>query len=333
MTLKLGTLVDIIRKTVKDWQDDDAPRYGAALAFYSVLSLGPLLLVVISLAGLVLGQEAASGLVLREMRGMVGDTGALAIQDVIRNTQNDEKSLIATLVGTSALLLSVSGFFAQLQGALNHIFNVPKAKTSLISFVMKRVLSFSMIICICLLLLLSLAVSSVLSAVTEPWQGTAPVMIVTSVNFVLSVLVATVLFALTFKILPDVKFAWRNVWMGAFITGILFTVGKSLIGIYLGHSSLGSTYGAAGSLIVLLVWIYYSTQIIFFGAEFTQVYGRHNGETFETSPSRSLQFHQADAPLPHRHSLAETLTGLGIFSVLALLHMRQQRRSKPGMNP
>ncbi|WP_303831606.1 YihY/virulence factor BrkB family protein [Asticcacaulis taihuensis] len=329
--LTIGLLTQILKDAVKDWQADDAPRHGAALAFYSVLSLGPLLLIVISFAGLILGQEAASGIVVNQIGGMVGRSGAQTIQDVIAHSRNQHSSLIATVIGFGALLVSVSGFFAQLQGALNEIFNVPKTHTPPLQFLLKRLLSFSMIVCICLLLLLSLAISSFLAGITGAFQGTAPALVLSAGNVVISILVSTILFAVTFKVLPDVRFRWNNVWIGALITALLFTGGKSLIGIYLGHSALSSTYGAAGSLIVLLVWIYYSTQIIFFGAEVTQAYGRAMGETFQPEgPERpGVSRHIRGDGTALKRPLLELALGLGLAVTVAVLTKRSDARHHP----
>ena len=334
--LTLGLLFRILMDTVKEWQADDAPRHGAALAFYSVLSLGPLLLIVISLAGLFLGHEAAAGLVANQISGMVGQTGAQTIQEVIAHSRNEHSSLTATAVGIGALIISVSGFFAQLQGALNEIFNVAKVRATPMQFLLKRVLSFSMIVCICLLLLLSLAISSVLAAITSAFQGTAPALVLSAGNVLISILISTLLFAVTFKVLPDVRFGWSNVWIGAIITALLFTAGKSVIGIYLGQSALSSTYGAAGSLIVLLVWIYYSTQIIFFGAEFTQVYGKAMGEQFEPEI--------AQVTYPRRRGLAaaanpskaplEAMLGLTLIATAVFFEKRDgSRRPRDFQDP
>ena len=274
------TVVQIARRTFSDWNADEAPRLGAALAFYSIMSMGPLLLIVISVAGMVVGHDAASGAILAQMRALVGEEGAQLISDVLTHSQDQGKNIVATVIGVVTLLVSVSGFFAQLQGALNIIFNAPKVTTTVWQFVLQRVLSFGMVVGICLLLLVSLAVSAGLSAITAHFQDSAPVMVVGVVSFLFSLLITTLLFTLTFKVLPDVSIGWRIVWPGALMTALLFTIGKSLIGLYLGQSALSSTYGAAGSLIVLLVWVYYSTQIIFFGAEFTQVWAEAKGRAF-----------------------------------------------------
>ena len=276
--LTFATLIHIAKQTFMEWNADDAPRHGAALAFYSMLSIGPLLLIVISVAGLAFGHDKASGFIIAEMRNVIGAQGAGAIEDILVHSQSPAKSLMATLIGIVTLIVSATGFFGQLQYALNLMWNVPKEKSGFTDMAMKRLLSFGLIGGICLLLLFSLVVSAGLTAVTDAFSGYLPDVILPSANMVLSFIITTLLFAMVFKILPDVDIKWRDVWIGAIITSLLFAVGKYAIGLYLGRSAFSSTYGAAGSLIVLLVWIYYSAQIFFFGAEFTQVYASTMGE-------------------------------------------------------
>lgn len=278
MTRYLQSLWQMVKLTGQDWWEDKAPRLGAALAFYSVLSLGPLLLIVISVSGLVFGYEAASGQVVEQLRGLVGNEGAEAIQTVLVNSRRPEAGIFATIVGIITLLIGATGVFGQLQDALNTIWEV-KAKPGrgVLWILRKRFLSFAMVLGTGFLLLISLAISAGLAALGQLAVDSLPEILMSGINFLISFGVTTLLFAMIFKILPDVHIKWRDVWMGAVITAALFTIGKSLIGIYLGHSALSSTYGASGSLIVLLLWIYYSAQILFLGAEFTQVYARRHG--------------------------------------------------------
>lgn len=270
-------ILQLAKQTFMEWNDDQAPRLGAGLAFYSVLSMGPLLLIIISVAGLVFGRDAASTAIISEIRNLVGKDGGNAITDVLLHSHNEAKNILATVIGIVTLFISATGFFGQLQGALNTIFKVPKLKTGYMDFIKKRILSFAMIVGICVLLLFTLVISTGLSAVTAYFHDSAPALFAQVLSFTFSFVVTTLLFAMAFKVMPDVHIQWRHVWIGAIITALLFAVGKSLIALYLGRSAFSSTYGAAGSLIVLLVWIYYSTQIIFLGAEFTQVYARAMG--------------------------------------------------------
>lgn len=263
---------ELFKQTFQEWNNDGAPRLGAALAFYSMLSIGPLLLIVIAVGGLVFGHDRSSAFMIGEMRTLLGPDGAGAIEDILKHSQSETKNLIATAIGVGTLVISATGFFGQLQDAFNIIWAVPKTKSSIFDFLKKRLLSFGMIAGICMLLMFSLVVSAGLSAFTGTFSNYAPSIVAQVASVIVSFLVTTLLFAMAFKFLPDLHIRWSDVWFGAAITALLFTVGKSLIGLYLGRSALSSTYGAAGSMIVLLVWIYYSAQIVFFGAEFTKVH-------------------------------------------------------------
>ncbi len=275
--LNWAAMVFLLKETWQEWNDDNVPRLGAALAFYSILSIGPLLLIVVSLAGLAFGDERASQFIFYEISGLVGIEGASAIRTILTNSTTPASSYIATAIGIVTLVISATGFFAQLQDSLNTIWNVEGSRADIVSFFRKRMLSFGMILGIALLLLLALVVSAALSAITAYFVDLLPGLVMHGVNLVGSFAAITFLFAIIFKVLPDVRIRWKDVWLGAAITALLFSIGKTLIGIYLGQSAFSSTYGAAGSLMVVLVWIYYSTQIFFIGAEFTQVYTRYLG--------------------------------------------------------
>ena len=270
----------LARETWRSWNEHNAARLGAALAFYAILSIGPLLLIVVSVAGLAFGNSHARDDLLQQMQHLVGRDGARAIGDMLANASGQTKSLMATIVGLATLLISASGFFGQLQAAMNVVWDVPKEQSSVMSFVNKRLLSFGMILGICLLLLFSLVLSAGIEAVTAMF-GTLPALALDAGNGVVSFIVTTLLFGIIFNVLPDVDIRWRDVWVGAAFTALLFSLGKYLIGLYLGRSALSSTYGAAGSLIVLLVWIYYSSQVFLMGAEFTQVWARRMGATLK----------------------------------------------------
>lgn len=304
--LTLAAFWFILCETLREWNDDKAPRLGAALAFYSVLSLGPLLLIVIAVASLFFGRDAVSGYLIAEIQTLVGDRGAHAIQSILRHRQHAQDHSgggWATAIGVITLLVSSTGFFAQLQDALNTIWNVDHIpRGHWIWFVKKRLLSFAMILGVGFLLLIGLVISAALSAFSTPLAvhtspHTSP-MTAHLANMVISFVVAAVLFAMIYKFLPDVAIKWRDVAIGAVITALLFEIGKFLIGLYLGHSAFGSAYGAAGSVIVLLVWIYYSTQVFFLGAEFTQVYARYMGDEVVIKKGRRKMSVKADAH-PH----------------------------------
>jgi len=276
--------IHVLKQTFAEWNAHNAPRLGAALAFYSILSVGPLLLIAVSIAGLAFGRDRTVTYLIDEMRTLLGPDGAKVIADILHNSHDKAKSTIAAIIGIVTLLVSATGFFGQLQDALNLIWEAAAIKATPARLVKRRVLSFGMVLCVCLMLLFSLVISTGLSAITGMFSDALPAIGLTTVSWLVSLLVTTVLFALTFKVLPDVDIKWNEVWLGGFVTAVLFTIGKSLIGLYLGRSALSSTYGAAGSMIILLVWIYYSAQIFFLGAEFTHVHARDRAVLPENPP-------------------------------------------------
>ncbi|MCZ7664609.1 MAG: YihY/virulence factor BrkB family protein [Thermoleophilia bacterium] len=274
------TITDLLKETAREWLDDKVPRHAAALAFYTLLSLAPLLLLVVSLVSLVVAGDVARQTLVEETRRLAGDTGASAVETVLRNAGTRSSGIIGTVVSIAAVLFGATGVFAQLQGALNEIWGLaPKPGRAVRAVVEDRLLSFAAILGIGLLLLASFVISAGLTAVAQAVGGAVagPEAALRVLNLLFSLALFTLLFALTFKILPDAIIRWRDVWVGAGVTAALFATGNLLIGLYLGHSTAGSSYGAAGSLVVLLIWIYYSAQIVLFGAEFTQVYARRHG--------------------------------------------------------
>jgi len=273
-------ILRLLKETFQEWQEDKASRLAASLAYYTVFSLAPLLIIVIAIAGAIFGEEAARGEIVGQIQGLVGTEGAQVIETAIDNANQPDVSSVASLISVVVLLFGASGVFAQLQDALNTVWEVqPKPGHGFKSFMRKRFLSFSVVLGIGFLLLVSLVLSAVLSALNTYLSGMIPGLdfLWQILDFVLSLVLVTLLFALMYKFLPDVKIAWGDVWMGAIITAVLFTIGKFVLGLYLGRGSFGSTYGAAGSLVIILAWVYYSAQILFFGAEFTQVYARKYG--------------------------------------------------------
>ena len=274
--LNLATLGFILRETLREWNDDKVPRLGAALAFYSMLSIGPLVLIGMAVASSAFGANA-DGYIMAEIRRLIGHQGAEAIANILEHSQNKTTGYVATIIGGVTLVISVTGFFAQMQDALNAIWNVEDRKSDVKWFLMKRVLSFVMVLAIGVLLVAAMLVSAALSYLVHRFTGIWAGVLLHGANWVVSFGVVTVLFAGIFKVLPDVHIRWRDTWVGAGITALLFSLGKFLIGLYLAHSALSSAYGAAGSLTVVLIWIYYSAQIFFIGAEFTQVYTRYMG--------------------------------------------------------
>lgn len=274
-----GVLWSIVQEAVHEFFEDRAMRLGAALAFYSVLSLGPIVLIVLVIASAVLGAEAANAEVSDQMVNLVGKEGAEALQAMVA-AAHQQGSGLAAVVGVVTLLIGATGVFGQLQDALNTIWEVqPKPSRGVMGIVKERFLSFSMVLGIGFLLLVSMVISAILSGMAKFVTSVVPALNVTMgiTNILVSFVVITLLFAMIFKFLPDVRIAWKDVWFGAITTSILFAVGKFAIGLYLGRGTIGSAYGAAGSLVVLLLWVYYSSLILFFGAELTQVYADRFG--------------------------------------------------------
>ncbi len=274
---RANTFWQVTKQAFQEWLDDGAPRLGAAMSFYSILSLAPLLLISIAVAGWLVGEEAARGELLSQIQGMVGVEGGKAIEAMIKNAHHLEGGIIATLLGVIALLFGASGVFVELKHAMNIIWDVePTPNDGLWGFVRTQLLSFAMVIAVGFLLLVSLVVSAVLAALTGSLQSRMPLpgWAAETINLAVSLGVYTLLFALIFKVIPDVKIAWRDVCGGTAATAALFALGRYAIGLYLGRAGIGSAYGAGGSLVVLLVWIFYSSQIVFFGAELTQVISR-----------------------------------------------------------
>lgn len=278
------TIVSLIKETVSDWMDDKAMRLAAALAFYMLLSLAPLLIIAVSVAGLAFGDEAARGELTGQLQAVVGADGAEAVRNILANAKSTSSGVIGTIVGVVLLLFGASGVFGELQGAMNTIWEVePKPGRGVKGFIRDRFFSLTMVVGVGFLLLVSLVLSAGLSALGNFFSSSLPggEVMWQVLNFVISIGVFTVLFALIFKVVPDVKIGWSDVWIGAAVTAVLFALGKLGLGLYLGRSSVTSPFGAAGSVVLLVLWTYYSAQILFLGAEFTQVYARHRGSRIE----------------------------------------------------
>ena len=270
---------DLLKDTGRSWMEDKVPRLAAALALYTILSAAPLLVIVLAIAGLVFGQDqSVRQQLVEQLQALVGPDAGEALKTMIDHASQPGSSITAFLVGVVVLLVGASGVFAELQDALNTIWEVkPRPGSGLLQTLRDRFLSLAMVFGTGFLLLVTLVISTALAALTR-FAGLAEVGVVGQVvNFLVSFIVVTLLFAMIYKFLPDVKVAWRDVWIGAVVTALLFDVGKVLIGLYLGHASVGSAYGAAGSLVVFVVWVYYSAMILFLGAEFTKVYANRFG--------------------------------------------------------
>lgn len=279
-------IVQLLRDTFNEWNADKAPRLAAALAYYTAFSIAPLLLVVIAVAGLFFNREAVQGQIDNQIQGLVGTQTADTIQEIVASANRPSAGIFATIVGTVTLVLGAAGVFGQVQDALNTIWGVaPKPTEGIRGMLRSRVLSFAMILIIGFLLLVSLVLTTVLASLNGFMARYLPVSegVLQLINQVISFGVITLLFALIYKFLPDAKIGWRDVWVGAAVTALLFTIGKFVLGLYLGNSGVASSYGAAGAFIVLLLWIYYSAQILLFGAEFTQVYAKRYGSNIQPS--------------------------------------------------
>ena len=278
--LQPAQLWKLFKDTFTAWNNDKVPRHGAALAYYTVLSLVPLLVVIITMIGFIFDREVGQGYILGQIGSLVGPQSAEAIKEMIQRASEPSTGIIATVLATGTLLLGASGVFAQLQDSLNSIWGVkPKEGRGLWGLIRDRFLSVAALLGTGFLLLVSLALSAALAAFGK-WFGEwlpAPEFVLQISELLISLAVITGLFALMFKVLPDVHVAWLDVWVGAALTALLFTIGKFAIGLYLGKSDVGSAYGAAGSLVIILIWVYYSAQILLFGAEFTQVYANSVG--------------------------------------------------------
>lgn len=282
MQKSLRSLWQLLRETFDEWVRDRSTRRGAALAYYTIFSLAPILILAIAIAGLFFSEEAARGEIVAQMSGLIGYDGARAIQAMIESAARPGAGVTAALVGIGTLLLGATSALAELKDDLDEIWDAPPEKVrGFWYFIRKRLLSVGLILALGFLLLVSLAFSAVLSALTKLWgpQGASglALTLLEAFNFLVSFALVTALFAMIYKILPAVRIAWRDVIIGAVVTALLFSVGKWLIGMYLGNSAIGSSYGAAGSVILVLVWVYYSAQIFLFGAEFTKAYAHRFG--------------------------------------------------------
>lgn len=277
----LRTILTLLRDAAREWQEDRASNLAAALAYHTAFSLAPLLVIIFGIAGFFWGTEAVQAHFLRETARLIGPEGAELIQNMVSNAASGNRDVIAMIIGAVTLLFGATGAFTHLRTALNIIWDVPQESipSGLGAVARSRALSFGLLLTVGFLLLVSLILSAAISAMGDSIRGLFPSaqLLLTASHFVVSVGLITVLFALLYRWLPDANVQWRDVWAGAAMTAILFTIGKALIGFYLGNSSLSSTYGAAASFAIILVWFYYSAQIFFFGAELTQVHANRYG--------------------------------------------------------
>ncbi len=277
----------LLRESIRGFIEDKASRLGAAMAFYTALSLAPLLLAVVGIVGLVYGEQAARGEIALQIASTVGAEQAELIQRMLAQGASSNGGILSTILGVVLMLYASTRLFAELQDALDAVWNVPPQQQSsgVLGYIQDRLLSFSMVFGTALLLIASLIFNTLLAGFGETFESWLPYSAVwlRAGSFVILLLLTTMLFAMIYKVLPHIHIAWSDVWIGAAVTALLFNVGILLIGLYLGRTSVGSTFGAAGSFVVMLVWIYYSTQIVLLGAEFTQVYASKFGSGWNTT--------------------------------------------------
>lgn len=300
----------LIKETLAEWSEDKAPRLSAALAYYTAFSLAPILVIVIAIVGLILDRGAVQESVIQQVGGLAGSGGAELIRTMLDASQDLGSNLLAALIGIVALIFGATGVFGQLQDALNTMWEVaPRPNQGILGFIKSRFFSFSMVIVVGFLLMVSLAISAALSALHQWSLELLPdfEFVLQIINFIVSFLVITLLFALLFKYVPDAEIRWRDVWLGAAITALLFSIGKQAIGLYLGNSDPGSKFGGAGALVIILLWVYYSAMILFLGAEFTQVYANAFGS--KVVPAEDAipltEEKRAQQGIPHKEQLRE----------------------------
>jgi membrane protein len=271
----------IIKEVWFDFLDNNSFQKGAALAYYTIFALPPILIIMINTAGAVFGREAVQGEIYTQLRGLLGSKSAVGIQEMVESIHHSADFNLATVIGVLTLLVGATGVFVSLQESLNQIWGVkPKPKNEYLKILVDRLLSFAIILGVVFLLLVSLIVNAILVVITSYLAkkiDPSLLQLTQATNFLVSTAVVTFLFALIYKFLPDAKIKWKDVWVGSLVTALLFALGKTLIGLYLGNSDFSSIYGAAGSVIVVLVWVFYTSQIIFLGAQFTLVYARRYG--------------------------------------------------------
>ena len=311
MRTLLSNLPTVLKLTYQDWKEDNASRLAAALAYYTIFSLAPMLTIVIAVTGLIWETDVVRMQILSQVRDLIGPEGADFVANLISNRGNPAEGFVALIIGIITLLLGALGVFNELHNSLNLIWNVKVEKPegflrSIKKLLIDRFLSFAMILAIGFLLLVSLVITAALSATQETIGEAFPLseLLWQIVNLALSIGVITILFTLMFKFLPDAEITWHDACIGAFVTSLLFSLGKAAIGIYLGNSAVASAFGAAGSLVLLLLWIYYSAQILFFGAEFTQVYANQYGSKIAPERKETSVLEESRAFMPPPAAIA-----------------------------
>lgn len=271
----------ILRQAFTEFINDHGLKFSASLSYYTVFSLGPVLIIIISLAGIFFGRDAVEGKIYWQIKGLVGDSAALQIQDIISNIEQSQFSQSGAVLGVVFLLIGATGVFTEMQDSINYIWSIKtKPKRGLVKFLFDRLLSFSLIVSFGFVLMVSLGVHALMDLLYDKLQVYFPqamVVVFQGLNYVVLFLIISSLFAIIFKILPDARIRWKDAFVGAAFTAVLFLLGKFLIGVYLGNSNVGLTYGAAASVVIILLWVYYTSIILYFGAEFTKIYTMNFG--------------------------------------------------------
>ncbi len=277
----MTTTWKIFKQSVAEFLNDNCIKLSASLSYYTIFALGPMLIVIISFAGIFLGREAVEGKLYDQIKLLVGSAAAIQVQSIIANLQHSQKSVVAAIIGIALLILGATGVFTEIQGSINYIWSIrAKPKKGWIKFLTNRLISFSLVVSCGFILLVSLIINALMELLNEKLQlyfKSVTIIVFYILNWVLIFAVITALFAIIFKVLPDATIRWKDATIGASFTALLFMLGKFLISLYIGQSNVGLTYGAAGSIIVILVWVYYSSLILYFGAEFTKIYSIQHG--------------------------------------------------------
>jgi membrane protein len=339
MRLPLKESLRLLKESAASWSADYAPSMGAAISYYTLFSIAPLLLIVIAVAGLVFGADAARGEIFGQLRGLLGDQGAQAVEGMLQAADKPGSGIVSAILGVAVLLLGATTVFNELQNALDRIWRAPARVQSsgIWNLLRTRLLSFGMVLGIAFLLMVSLIVSAGLAALGKWWTPAGWEALMHVLDIALSFGLMTVMFALIYRFIPRVHVAWHDVWIGAAVTSLLFAIGKLLIGLYLGKSAVASSFGAAGSLAVLMVWVYYSAQIFLFGAEFTWVfahqYGSRRGQprpqpAGAAVPEKKDEVEHRHFPLPVR-VMPEPLTARPAANVMPARERRSLRRRHP----
>ena len=322
----------LCRQAVQAWSDDYAPSMGAALSYYTLFSIAPLLLIVVSVAGMIFGEQAVRGELTGSLQYLMGQDGAKAIEGLLASTSQPKEGIVATLIGIFVLLLGATTVFGELQNALDRIWRAPARKdaSSLWRLLRARLLSLGMILGMAFLLMVSLVLDTVLQAFGKIWGTGALQVIGQALNMAIGFAITTTIFAMIYKLLPRARVAWHDVWVGSVVTALLFTLGKFLISIYIGRSAVASSFGAAGSLVVVMIWVYYSAQIFLLGAEFTWVYAHALGSRRgEKRPGAPVDEMDQPKPLPVP---AAVPTAMPVPVSMPVMHMREElpiHRRKP----